>query len=107
MGIARTMQSCDSHFTPRGCEAPRSSSAALPPPAATAVTPACTHLSGWRASSMMGMTLGRDFAMLMRSRPERCENSTAYTMPVGPTWRMWVDEGEKKKGGGERRGVHT
>eukprot|EP00983_Pelagomonas_calceolata_P123817 1161047-Pelagomonas_calceolata.AAC.2 len=29
----------------------------------------------------MGMTFGRCLAMLTRSRPERCENSTAYTAP--------------------------
>jgi hypothetical protein len=35
------------------------------------------YLLGYRASSMMGMTFVRFLAMLMRSRPERCENSTA------------------------------
>ncbi len=34
---------------------------------------------------MMGMTFVRCVAMLMRSRPERCENSTAKTVPSGPT----------------------
>ena len=34
---------------------------------------------------MMGITLVRDLAMLMRSRPGRWANSTAYTTPVGPT----------------------
>lgn len=43
------------------------------------------YFCGWRASSMMGTTLGRALAMLTRSRPERWENSTAYTAPVGPT----------------------
>ena len=35
------------------------------------------YLSGWRASSMIGMMFVRDLATLMRSRPDRCENSTA------------------------------
>ena len=39
------------------------------------------YLCGWRASSMMGMMLVRFLATLMRSRPLRCENSTAYTRP--------------------------
>ena len=51
---------------------------------------------GWRASSMMGITFGRFFAMLTRSRPERWENSTAYTAPSGPTmsetWETEVPE---------------
>src|SRR3546814_1074621 len=34
---------------------------------------------------MMGITFVRDLAILMRSRPGRCANSTAYTQPVGPT----------------------
>ena len=34
---------------------------------------------------MMGITFVRFFAMFTRSRPGRCENSTAYTMPSGPT----------------------
>mmetsp|Transcript_23393 Transcript_23393/g.41387 ORF Transcript_23393/g.41387 Transcript_23393/m.41387 type:complete len:253 (-) Transcript_23393:211-969(-) len=43
------------------------------------------YLRGWRASSMIGITLVRSFAMLIKSRPDLCENSTAYTRPVGPT----------------------
>lgn len=43
------------------------------------------YFCGCRASSMMGITFGRCLAMLTRSRPERCENSTAYTAPSGPT----------------------
>lgn len=35
-------------------------------------------------TSTMGMTLVRSLAMLIRSRPGRCENSTAYTTPEGP-----------------------
>uniref|UniRef100_A0A2M4CA94 Putative secreted protein n=1 Tax=Anopheles marajoara TaxID=58244 RepID=A0A2M4CA94_9DIPT len=34
---------------------------------------------------MMGMMLVRFLATFSRSRPERCENSTAYTSPSGPT----------------------
>ena len=34
---------------------------------------------------MIGITLVRCVAMLMRSLPDRCENSTAKTVPVGPT----------------------
>ena len=34
---------------------------------------------------MMGMMLVRDLATLIKSRPGRWENSTAYTEPVGPT----------------------
>jgi len=30
-------------------------------------------------------------ATLIRSRPERCENSTAYTVPVGPTISLQCD----------------
>ncbi|KAG5458931.1 MAG: hypothetical protein BJ554DRAFT_759 [Olpidium bornovanus] len=43
------------------------------------------YLCGWRASSMIGMTLVLFLAMLIKSRPGRCENSTAYTTPSGPT----------------------
>ena len=39
------------------------------------------YLWGCRASSMIGTTFVRFLAMLMRSLPERCENSTAYTIP--------------------------
>ena len=39
------------------------------------------YLCGCLASSIMGMTLVLFFAMLMRSLPERWENSTAYTSP--------------------------
>lgn len=39
------------------------------------------YLCGCRASSMMGMMLVLFFATLMRSRPDRWENSTAYTSP--------------------------
>jgi hypothetical protein len=60
-----------------------------------------THFRGCRASSMMGMMLVRFLAMLIRSRPDRCENSTAYTMPVC-SMRQPRAGGE---GGG--RGVHT
>eukprot|EP00966_Prymnesium_polylepis_P038711 898628-Prymnesium_polylepis.1 len=35
------------------------------------------YFCGWRASSMIGMMLARFFATLIRSRPGRCENSTA------------------------------
>ena len=42
------------------------------------------YLSGWRASSIIGMTFVRCLAMLIKSRPGRCENSTAYTQPCGP-----------------------
>lgn len=43
------------------------------------------YLCGWRASSMIGMMLVRFLATLIRSRPDRLENSTAYTSPSGPT----------------------
>ncbi len=44
-----------------------------------------TYLSGCRASSIMGIMFVRFVARLMRSRPLRWENSTAKTMPLGPT----------------------
>jgi hypothetical protein len=45
--------------------------------------------------------LVRFLAMLIRSRPDRCENSTAYTMPVCSTRQP------REGGGGGERGVHT
>lgn len=39
------------------------------------------YLWGWRASSMMGIMLVLFFATFRRSRPDRWENSTAYTSP--------------------------
>ena len=45
------------------------------------------YLWGCLASSMIGTTFMRFLAMLMRSRPERCENSTAYTMP---SWKWCI-----------------
>ena len=39
------------------------------------------YLRGWRASSTMGTMLGRFLAMFTKSRPDRTENSTAYTTP--------------------------
>ena len=44
------------------------------------------YLCGCLASSIMGMTLVLFFATLIRSRPERWENSTAYTSP------SWMEE---------------
>ena len=40
---------------------------------------------------MIGTTLGRFLAMLIKSRPDRCENSTAYTTPSGPTRSLTCD----------------
>lgn len=40
------------------------------------------YLAGCLASSMMGITLVRFFAMLTKSLPLLWENSTAYTIPV-------------------------
>jgi len=40
------------------------------------------YLAGCLASSMMGITLVRFFAMLTKSLPLLWENSTAYTTPV-------------------------
>ena len=39
------------------------------------------YFSGCRASSMIGTMFVRVFATFSRSRPGRCENSTAYTAP--------------------------
>ena len=43
------------------------------------------YLCGCLASSIIGIILVRFLATLIRSRPLRCENSTAYTSPSGPT----------------------
>ena len=58
------------------------------------------YLCGCLASSMMGIMLVRFLATLMRSRPERWENSTAYTSPSGPTmsetWETVVPDAAPK-----------
>jgi hypothetical protein len=39
------------------------------------------------------ITFVRFFAIPMRSRPDRCENSTAYTTPSGPTMsETWLTD---------------
>ena len=52
--------------------------------AAVTIPMSMRYLCGWRASSMIGMMFVRFLATLIRSRPGRCENSTAYTQPVSP-----------------------
>src|SRR5689334_8827395 len=40
---------------------------------------------------MIGITFVRFFATLISSRPGRCANSTAYTVPSGPTTSLQCD----------------
>mmetsp|Transcript_16769 Transcript_16769/g.29378 ORF Transcript_16769/g.29378 Transcript_16769/m.29378 type:complete len:231 (-) Transcript_16769:54-746(-) len=49
------------------------------------------YFIGCLASSMIGTTFGRFLAIFTRSRPDRCENSTAYTAPSGPTTSATCD----------------
>lgn len=51
----------------------------------------------------MGMTFVRFFAMLTRSRPDLCENSTAYTVPSCPKLVSISMKRSKQKGDGTDR----